>query len=278
MEEFFMNGVQNNDLSAIAKQIRYYTIDEIATLGVGHIGGSLSIADLLAVLYFSEMNIDPQNPKMEDRDRLVVSKGHAGPVVYATLALKGYFPLEMLHTLNKPNTTLPSHCDMLKTPGVDMTAGSLGQGISCAVGMAKAAKIMQKDCYIYCIIGDGESQEGQVWEALMAASHLGLDNLIIFLDYNHMQIDGTTDNIMNIDKPADRFASFGFDVYDIDGHDIDAIQNSIHSAKTKKGVPSIVVMNTVKGKGVSFVEAAKVDCHSMTFTEEQKQQALAELV
>ena len=272
-----MNSVQSTDLAAVAKQIRYYTTDEIATLGVGHIGGSLSIADLLAVLYFSEMNVDPQNPNMEDRDRLVLSKGHAGPVLYATLALKGYFPVEMLHTLNLPGTNLPSHCDMLKTPGVDMTAGSLGQGISCAVGMAKAAKIQNKDLYVYCIIGDGESQEGQVWEAAMAAAHFKLDNLIVFLDYNRMQIDGTTDDIMSIDNPAERFKSFGSNVYDIDGHDIDAIKDSIKKAKENKGSPTMVVMRTVKGKGVSFVEQAKVACHSMTFTEEQKQAALQEL-
>lgn len=272
-----MNGDQNTDLAAIAKKIRYYTTDEIATLGVGHIGGSLSIADLLAVLYFSEMNIDPQNPKMESRDRLVVSKGHAGPAVYAALALRGYFPIEALYTLNQPGTMLPSHCDMLKTPGIDMTAGSLGQGISCAVGMAKAAKILKNNCYIYCILGDGESQEGQVWEALMAASHFKLDNLIIFYDYNHMQIDGTTDDIMSVANPVERFKSFGFNVYDIDGHNVDVIRQTIRAAKENKGSPAMVVMNTCKGKGISFVEQAKVACHNMTFNAEQKQAALKEL-
>ena len=265
------------ELRNIAKQIRYYTTDEIATLGVGHIGGSLSIADVLAVLYFKEMNVDPKNPNMENRDRLVVSKGHAGPAVYATLALKGYFPMEELKTLNVEGTNLPSHCDRTLTPGVDMTAGSLGQGISAAVGMAKACKIFENGARVFCIIGDGESQEGQVWEACMSAVHLKLDNLVVFMDYNKMQIDGTTDEIMSVENPAERFRAFGFNVYDIDGHDIDAIIASIDGAKQVKGKPTMVVLNTVKGKGVSFVEQALVDCHSMNFTAEQKAAALEEL-
>ena len=222
------------ELRNIAKQIRYYTTDEIATLGVGHIGGSLSIADLLAVLYFKEMNVDPKNPNMENRDRLVVSKGHAGPAVYAALALKGYFPMEELKTLNVEGTNLPSHCDRTLTPGIDMTAGSLGQGISAAVGMAQASRILDNGARVYCIIGDGESQEGQVWEACMSAVQLKLDNLIVFMDYNKMQIDGTTEEIMSVANPAERFKAFGFNVYEIDGHDIDAIVASIDGAKQVK--------------------------------------------
>ncbi|WP_343210295.1 transketolase [Anaerolentibacter hominis] len=272
-----MDSAKKMMLEEKAKQIRYLTVDCIATLGQGHIGGSLSIADLLSVLYFDVMKVDPENPKMEGRDRLVCSKGHAGPAVYAALAAKGFFPLEMLHTLNKPYTNLPSHCDMNRTPGIDMTTGSLGQGVSCAIGMAKAAKLLKEDSYVYAIIGDGESDEGQVWEAAMAASQFKLDNLIIFLDHNNAQIDGTTEEVMSLGDPAARWGAFGFNTYTVDGHDVEAIDGAIAEAKAKKGAPSIIIMNTVKGKGVSFVEGTGVTCHYMTFTPEMKEQALKEL-
>lgn len=271
-----MDSATKAMLEAKAKEIRYLTVDCIGSLGLGHIGGSLSIADLLAVLYYDAMNVDPANPKMEGRDRLVCSKGHAGPAIYAALASKGFFPKEMLHTLNKPHTNLPSHCDMKRTPGVDMTTGSLGQGISCAVGMAKAAKILKEDSYVYAIIGDGESQEGQVWEATMAATQFKLDNLIVFLDYNKQQIDGFVDEVMTLGNPAERWAAFGFNTYEVDGHDVEAISAAIADAKTKKGAPAMIVMNTTKGKGVSFVETADF-CHFMSLSQEQVAQALSEL-
>lgn len=264
-------------LKEAAKKIRYLLMDELGHLGVGHVGGSLSIADTLAVLYFDKMNIDPKNPKMEGRDRLVLSKGHAGPALYAALAHRGYFKTELLHTLNQPGTLLPSHCDMLLTPGVDMTAGSLGQGISCAVGIAKAFKIKGEQSYVYCIIGDGESQEGQVWEASMAASQFGLDNLIVMLDYNNMQIDGLVNDINSLRNPAARWGALGFTTFEVDGHDVEAISEAIDNAKKVTGAPSMIVLHTIKGKGVSFVEQAGFGCHNMTISSEQTQQALREI-
>ena len=193
------------NLEKIAREIRILTVKCIASLGSGHIGGSMSIVDVLTALYYKEMNVDPKNPLMEGRDRLVVSKGHAGPAVYATLAHKGYFPESELYTLNKYGTNLPSHCDMNKTPGVDMTTGSLGQGISCAIGLALGSKIKNDNATIYAIIGDGESQEGQVWEAAFFASHKKLDNLIVFLDYNKMQLDGTLEEVNDSGNMYDKF-------------------------------------------------------------------------
>ncbi len=264
-------------LEKTARRIRWLTVDEIGFLGVGHIGGCLSVADVLAVLYFGEMNIDPANPKMEQRDRFVMSKGHAGPALYATLALRGYFPESELRTLNQPGTLLPSHCDMLRTVGVDMTAGSLGQGISCAVGMAKAAKLRGYDNKIFAVIGDGESQEGQVWEASMLAAHLKLDNLIVFLDNNGLQIDGPVDEINSLSNPDKRWEAFGFSVQRVDGHDVEAIRGAIERAKQTAGKPSMIVLDTIKGKGVSFVEAALAGNHNMPLTAEQTAAALAEL-
>jgi len=260
-----------------AKQIRYLTVKEIGTLGVGHIGGCLSIADLLSVLYFNQMDIDPQNPGRPDRDRLVLSKGHAGPALYAALALKGYFGIDELWTLNKPGTNLPSHCDMLRTPGVDMTAGSLGQGISCGVGMAKAAKLRGYKSYVYAVIGDGESQEGQVWEASMAAAHFKLENFIVFLDFNKLQIDGTVEQVMDLGNPVQKWEAFGFFVQSVDGHDVEEITEAVQKAKAEEGKPSLIVLNTVKGKGVSFVENAGATNHNMVLSKEQTEMALKEL-
>lgn len=275
---YLMDGEKKAVLQAAAKQIRCLLMDELGHLGVGHVGGSLSIADTLAVLYFDKMNIDPKNPKMEGRDRLVLSKGHAGPALYATLAHRGFFDTALLHTLNKLGTLLPSHCDMLRTPGIDMTAGSLGQGISCAVGVAKALKIKGEDSHVYCIIGDGESQEGQVWEASMAAAQFKLDNLIVMLDYNKMQIDGMVDDVNSLSNPAARWAALGFKTFEVDGHDVEAIAQAIDSAKKVTGAPSLIVLNTIKGKGVSFVEKAGFGCHNMTISPEQTKQALQELM
>lgn len=264
-------------LEQIAREIRILTVKCIASLGSGHIGGSMSIVDVLTTLYYKEMNIDPKNPLMEGRDRLVVSKGHAGPAVYATLAHKGYFPESELYTLNKYGTNLPSHCDMNKTPGVDMTTGSLGQGISCALGLALGSKIKNDNATIYAIIGDGESQEGQVWEAAFFAGHKKLDNLIVFLDYNKMQLDGTLEEVNDSGNMYDKFKSFGFDTYSIDGHNIDEIIATIEKAKTVKGMPHMIVLNTIKGKGVSFAEAAKANSHSMPVSKEALEEAIKEL-
>lgn len=260
-----------------AKEIRALTATCISALGAGHIGGSLSIVDVLTVLYYKHMNVDPKNPKYEYRDRLVVSKGHAGPGVYATLAHKGYFDKEELLTLNKFGTNLPSHCDMNKTPGVDMTTGSLGQGISCALGMALGAKIRKSDEHIYVIIGDGESQEGQVWEAAMYAAQRKLDNFTVFLDYNKYQLDDSTDNINSLGDIYNKWNSFGFYTQSINGNDIDEIDEAIKNAKAYKGAPSAIILNTVKGKGISFVEAAGANNHSMPISKEDLAKALEEL-
>lgn len=264
-------------MQKIAKEIRALTVECIASIGQGHIGGSLSIVDALTVLYFKHMNVDPTNPNKEGRDRLVVSKGHAGPGVYATLARKGYFPQEELYTLNRFGTNLPSHCDMNKTPGVDMTAGSLGQGLSCACGLALGSKLSNDNAYIYCIIGDGEAQEGQIWEASMFAAHEKLDNLIVMLDYNKLQLCGYTEDVMSIHDPAKKWESFGFYVQSIDGNDINAVDAAITNAKQNKGKPSMIVLNTIKGKGFSYSENAGIDNHSMPISAEILQKAKEEL-
>jgi transketolase len=273
-----MDEKKKTELCDRARDIRRLIIRAIGAAGSGHLGGSLSIAELLAVLYFEQMNIDPKNPQKERRDRLILSKGHAGPALYSALALAGYFDVECLLTLNKPLTNLPSHCDMTKTTGVDMTAGSLGQGISCAVGVAKAAKLTGGNETIFAVVGDGESQEGTVWEASMAASHFNLDNLIVFLDYNHMQVDGFMEDIMNLTDPAAKWSAFGFKTFNVSGHDVSEISDAIDRAKDKKdGRPTLIILNTLKGKGVSFVESEGVPNHSMALTAEQVSQALDEL-
>ncbi|MDO4552392.1 MAG: transketolase [Bacillota bacterium] len=261
-----------------AVEVRKCIFRAIGAAGQGHIGGCLSVADLTTALYFHILNVDPENPRMEGRDRVVLSKGHAGPALYATLALKGYFPVEELDTLNQPHTNLPSHCDMTKTPGIDMTAGSLGQGLACAVGIAKAAKMCGGKEYIYAVIGDGESQEGSIWEASMAAAHYKLDNLIVFLDYNKLQIDGPVAEVMSLGDPAEKWKAFGFKVFEADGHNVEAIVDTVAEAKKEQdGRPVMIVLHTVKGKGVSFVEAAGVGNHSMPLSAEQVAAAVAEL-
>lgn len=269
--------MEKDNLKALAKAIRIDITESIAAIGVGHIGGSLSIADVLAVLYGKHMRIDPKNPRKEGRDRLVCSKGHAGPAVYAALAEKGYFPKEELKTLNQGGTRLPSHCDMNKTPGIDMTAGSLGQGLSAAVGIAIGSKLKRDGAFVYCIIGDGESDEGQIWEAAMYAGSHKIDNLIAFTDYNKMQLDGTTAEINNIDPLGDKWRAFNWKVWEIDGHDTDAIDKAITEAKAFSGMPKMIILDTVKGKGISFVEAAKVACHSMSVSADQRDAAIAEI-
>lgn len=264
-------------MQKIANEIRALTLKCVASLGSGHIGGSLSIVDVLTSLYYKHMNIDPQNPHMEGRDRLVVSKGHAGPAVYATLAHKGYFDEKELETLNKFGTNLPSHCDMNKTIGVDMTTGSLGQGISCAVGLAVGSKIKKDNARIYCIIGDGESQEGEVWEAAMFANQHKLDNLTLFLDYNKLQLDDYLDKINTLGDVKAKWESFGFKTLYINGNDLDEIDQAITISKNTKGVPTMIILDTIKGKGASFVEKATYKNHSMPVTKENLVEALKEL-
>jgi len=256
-----------------AKKIRKLSIQSIGQLGTGHIGGVLSLSEVMAALYFDIMNIDPANPRMESRDRFVLSKGHGGPAVYAALALRGYFPESELDTLNRPDTRLPSHCDMRLTTGIDMSTGSLGQGFSAATGMAIAAKMDKRDMYIYSIIGDGESQEGQIWEAAMLAGNRGLDNFIAFTDYNKMQIDGYTQDINGLEPLSAKWEAFGWHVQSIDGHDIEQILYSVRLAKDFKGSPSMIILNTIKGKGGYFCEN-QVTSHNMTITKEMWQRAI----
>jgi transketolase len=259
-----------------AKQIRKLTLHSIATLGVGHVGGSLSIADLLSVLYFDVLHIDPKNPKMTNRDRFVLSKGHGGPAVYATLALKGYFDVQLLDTLNISNTNLPSHTDRNKTIGVDMTTGSLGQGFSAAVGMATAAQMDRAPYKIYTVIGDGESQEGQIWEAAMFAGNRKLDHLIAFTDYNKFQIDGAIDQFNDVHPLDKKWEAFNWYVQVIDGHDVIAIQEAIQNAKNYQGKPSMIICNTIKGKGAKFCEG-QAGSHNLPVTMEMAKQAMEEL-
>ncbi len=233
-------------------EIRIATLRELEKRGFGHLGGCMSIADLIGVLYDQVLHVDPTNPNDPDRDWLVCSKGHAGPVIYAALALKGFFPVEWLETLNQPGTHLPSHCDRTKTPGIDMTTGSLGQGISMAEGIALGNKLDQRNNYTYCIIGDGESEEGQVWEAVMLASQLKLDHLILFVDNNHEQLDGQVSTINNLEPFSEKFESFGWRTYCCDGHDCGSILNAINCSKKTKGKPIVIILDTVKGKGCPF--------------------------
>lgn len=259
-----------------ANEIRKLTIEEIGKLGVGHIGGCLSICEVLAALYFDIMKVDPENPKWPERDRFVLSKGHGGPALYATLALKGYIPVALLDTLNRPNTTLPSHCDMQKTPGIDMTTGSLGQGFSAAVGMAVGAKMDKLPSTIYTVIGDGESDEGQIWESALFAAGRGLDNLIAFTDYNKLQLDGFTQDISPLEPLDDKWRAFGWHVQSINGHSIEEILYTVRLAQSIKGKPSMILLNTVKGKGAAFCENL-VASHNMKFGEETWKPAVAAL-
>ena len=270
----------NCDLREKCKDIRCDIMTCIGHLGVGHIGGCLSIVELLAVLYFQEMNIDPANPKMPGRDRLVCSKGHAGPAVYATLANRGYFDKKELLTLNEGGTHLPSHCDMNLTNGIDMTTGSLGQGFSCAVGMALGSKLEDDGATIYTIVGDGESQEGQVWEAAMFAAAKGLGNLVGFTDYNKLQIDGTVAQVNDIAPLADKWAAFGWNVIDVaNGNDVDEVSAAVKQAKLNRatGKPTMVILNTLKGCGVKWIEELGAGNHNTNVSEEQAKAAIAEI-
>ena len=259
-----------------AFEIRCSTIREISSFGSGHIGGSMSIVEILSYLYYKEMDIDPANPKRENRDRLVVSKGHAGPAVYATLASKGFFPSDWLCTLNQGGTKLPSHCDMTKTPGVDFTGGSLGQGFSAAVGIALGQRVKKLGARTFTIIGDGESQEGQIWEAAEAAGAWKLDNLYAFLDLNGQQLDGYTRDIIPQIHIPERWKSFGWDVHVINGHDFSEIEEAIESAKRTPGLPHMIIMNTIKSYGYIPGEGIKSN-HSMPITPEGAEEAIKAL-
>jgi transketolase len=264
------------DLQSRAKEIRKLTIEEIGTLGSGHIGGAMSIADLLALLYFHRMKVDPANPRWEDRDQLVVSKGHAGPAVYAALALKGYFPKDWLGTLNQGGTRLPSHCDRNLTPGIDMTAGSLGQGFSAALGIALGLRMDKKTARVYTIIGDGESDEGQIWEGALFAAAQGLSNITAFTDYNKQQLDGYTKDILDLGDLRAKWDAFGWYTQEVDGHDIEALDGAIEKALAEKNAPSMIIMDTVKGKGCCFAEGIEKN-HSMAFNLEKAREAIAVL-
>ena len=264
------------ELQKIAYKIRRDKIDAVYSAASGHPGGSLSIAEILAYLYFEEMNIDPKNPGKPDRDRFVLSKGHAAPGLYAALAERGYFPVEELKTLRQIDSVLQGHPDMKHIPGVDMSTGSLGLGISAACGMALAAKQMKQDWRVWTIVGDGESEEGQVWEAAMFAAHYKLDNLCAFIDWNGLQIDGAVKDVMNPTPLDEKFKAFGWHVIMIDAHDLAAIDAAVKEAKATKGQPTAIIAKSVKGKGVSYMENA-VNWHGAAPMQEQYEIAVKEL-
>jgi len=259
-------------LEAKAKEIRKMTIDSIGYLGVGHIGGALSVVEILTLLYYRHMDVSPDDPKKKCRDKLALSKGHAGPALYSVLADKGFFPKEWLHTLNKGGTNLPSHCDMNRTPGIDMSTGSLGQGISAAIGIALANRLDGIDKKVYLIIGDGESNEGQIWEGAMAAPHFKLNNLIAFTDNNKMQIDGWVYDTMNIEDLGAKWTAFGWFVQRVNGHDFQEMDMAIERAKKELYRPSMIILDTIKGKGAHFAER-RLDNHNMNVDYETAKEA-----
>lgn len=263
-------------LTDTARRVRLGILDGVYHAKSGHPGGSLSIADILTYLYFSEMHIDPADPRAEGRDRFVLSKGHAAPALYATLATRGYFPTEELKTLRRVDSRLQGHPDMKGTPGVDMSTGSLGLGISSACGMALSAKYRKQDYRVYTIIGDGESEEGQVWEAAMFAAHYHLDNLVAVVDWNGLQIDGAVTEVMNPTPHDEKFRAFGWNVVTCDAHDFDDIARAFSEARACKGRPTAIIARSVKGKGVSFMEN-QCGWHGQAPKEDQYRQAVAEL-
>ncbi|MBU5313904.1 transketolase [Tissierella carlieri] len=264
------------ELKEIARSIRIDIINMLEKSQSGHPGGSLSAVEILTTLYFKEMRVDTTNPKWKDRDRFVLSKGHGTPVLYGTLAEKGFFPKEELDRFRKIGSILQGHPDMKDIPGVDMTTGSLGQGLAAANGMALAGKLDNKDYRVYAMIGDGECQEGLIWEAAMLAAHYKLDNITVFLDHNGLQIDGPNKEIMNIEPIDEKFKSFGWHVLTIDGHSFDEILNAIEEAKNTKNKPTIIIARTHKGKGVSFMED-QVGWHGKAPSAEEASKALEEL-
>ena len=271
-----MTNQEKNQLKTAACQIRMGIIESTHSAKSGHPGGSLSAAEMFAYLYNREMHIDPQKPKMEDRDRFVLSKGHTAPGLYSALAYRGYFPIADLLTLRHTDSYLQGHPNMNLVPGVDMSTGSLGQGVSCAVGMAKGAKYLNKDIRVYTLLGDGEIEEGEVWEAFMFAAHYKLDNLCVIIDLNGLQIDGPTEKIMNSAPMNAKMEAFGFNVVSINGHDFDEIERAFESFHTCKNKPTAILMHTIKGKGVSYMEN-NVDWHGKAPNDAEYQIAMDEL-
>ncbi len=271
-----MDQTLKKELSIAACNVRIGAIEGVHCAKSGHPGGSLSAADIIAYLYFKEMNIRPEEPKWEERDRFVLSKGHIAPALYAALANRGYFPVEELKTLRKIGSRLQGHPDMKHIPGVDMSTGSLGQGISAACGMAKAGKLMGKNYRVYAVLGDGEIQEGQVWEAAMFAGHNKLDNLCVVVDNNGLQIDGDVADVCSPYPIDEKFQAFGFHVINIDGHNFDEIEAAFAEARTIKGKPTAIIAKTIKGKGISFMEN-KASWHGTAPNDEQYEIAMSEL-
>ena len=264
------------ELEKIAVEIRKGIIEQVYKAQSGHPGGSLSCADILTVLYFNQMNIHPEKPNDSGRDRFVLSKGHAVPALYSTLAERGYFSKEELSTFRSIEGNLQGHPDMRKVPGIDMSTGSLGQGLSVANGMALSSKLDKKGIRVYCLLGDGEIEEGQIWEAAMTASHYKLDNLCVIVDNNNLQIDGEIGKVMNSYPIDEKFKSFGFHVITIDGHDIEQIISAFEEAKTIKGKPTAIIAKTIKGKGISYMEN-KIEWHGKAPNEEQYKEAMSQL-
>ena len=271
-----MTSSEKKQLQINACKVRMGVIESTHGAKAGHPGGSLSAAEVFTYLYFKEMNIDPKNPRWEDRDRFVLSKGHTAPGLYSALAERGYFPVEDLPTLRHIDSYLQGHPNMNTVPGVDMSTGSLGQGVSAAVGMAMAAKYQNKAYRVYSLLGDGEIQEGQVWEACMAAAHYKLDNLCIVVDNNGLQIDGNVADVMSPYPIVDKLLAFGFNVHAVDGHDFEALEKAFDNAKKTKGQPTAIVMSTVKGKGVSFMEN-DAGWHGKAPNDAEYEQAMSEL-
>ncbi len=271
-----MNQTQKKELQIQACKVRMGILEGVHSAKAGHPGGSLSAADLFTYLYFKELNIDPKNPKWDDRDRFVLSKGHTAPGLYATLAHRGFFPVEDLLTLRHTGSYLQGHPNMNTVPGVDMSTGSLGQGISVAAGMALSAKHQKKDYRVYTLLGDGEIQEGQVWEACMLSAHYHLDNLCVIVDNNGLQIDGKITDVMSPYPIVEKLQAFGFHVEEIDAHDFDQIENALNVAKATKGQPTAIVMKSVKGKGVSFMENS-AGWHGKAPNDAEFEQAMTEL-
>jgi transketolase len=262
-------------IERLSADIRVHTIRALERAGFGHIGGSMSVADVLAVLYGGEMRIRPEEPAWLERDYFVMGKGHCGPALYAALALKGYFPMDWLDTVNAPGTRLPSHCDRLKTPGIDMTTGSLGQGLSAAAGIALGLRMQRRDSRVFCVIGDGELEEGQVWEAATAAAHLRVNRLISFIDENKRQLDGYVSDVCGGD-PVEKFRAFGWNAVRVCGWDYGAILREIHAASARRDAPSVIVLETVKGVGCSFAERETMN-HYMVITKQMADEAVDEI-
>ncbi|MBE6700805.1 MAG: transketolase [Ruminococcaceae bacterium] len=271
-----MNQVKKEQLRVTAAKIRLGALECVYNANSGHPGGSLSIADVLAYLYFDKMNIDPDNPKDDNRDRFVLSKGHTSPALYSALALRGFFSTELLKTFRREGSILQGHPDMKNVPGVDISTGSLGLGISTACGMALSGKVSKKDYRVYAVMGDGELEEGQVWEAAMFAGHYKLDNLTAFVDFNGLQIDGKITEVMNPTPIDEKFKAFGWNALVIDGHNFDEIEKAVAEAESYKGKPTVIICKTVKGKGVSFMED-RAEWHGSAPNKEQYETAVAEI-